>query len=115
MCSLIEGYPLILFFKDAKLGKKCTLLDLSRRPSVVTPEAQGAAATSSETTEEDSSGLPKPLTDQQRSNEKRDEEKKEDLDEKEKAKEELPAEESPTKMEVDSTDSPSDEVQSMTD
>lgn len=100
----------ILFFKDAKLGKKCTLLDLSRRPSVVTPEAQGAAATSSEATEEDSSGLPKPLTDQQTSNEKRDEEKKEDLDEKEKAKEELP-----TKMEVDSTDSPSDEVQSMTD
>lgn len=83
---------------------------MSRRPSVVTPEAQGAAATSSEATEEDSSGLPKPLTDQQTSNEKRDEEKKEDLDEKEKAKEELP-----TKMEVDSTDSPSDEVQSMTD
>lgn len=82
---------------------------MSRRPSVVTPEAQGAAATSSEATEEDSSGLPKPLTDQQTSNEKRDEEKKEDLDEKEKAKEELP-----TKMEVDSTDSPSDEVQSMT-
>lgn len=83
---------------------------MSRRPSVVTPEAQGAAATSSEATEEDSSGLPKPLTDQQTSNEKRDEEKKEDLDENEKAKEELP-----TKMEVDSTDSPSDEVQSMTD
>lgn len=83
---------------------------MSRRPSVVTPEAQGAAATNSEATEEDSSGLPKPLTDQQTSNEKRDEEKKEDLDEKEKAKEELP-----TKMEVDSTDSPSDEVQSMTD
>lgn len=83
---------------------------MSRRPSVVTPEAQGAAATSSEATEEDSSGLPKPLTDQQTSNEKRDEEKKEDLDEKEKAKEDLP-----TKMEVDSTDSPSDEVQSMTD
>lgn len=83
---------------------------MSRRPSVVTPEAQGAVATSSKATEEDSSGLPKPLTDQQTSNEKRDEEKKEDLDEKEKAKEELP-----TKMEVDSTDSPSDEVQSMTD
>ncbi|XP_008294764.1 nucleosome-remodeling factor subunit BPTF isoform X5 [Stegastes partitus] len=97
--------------EDAKLGKKCTLLDLSRRPSVVAPEAQGEAALSSEAKDQDSSSLSKPdhLTSAEglESNERMEEEKKEEVDEKE--KEESSAVESPAKMEVDPTDSPSDE------
>uniref|UniRef100_A0A7N8WTB1 Bromodomain PHD finger transcription factor n=1 Tax=Mastacembelus armatus TaxID=205130 RepID=A0A7N8WTB1_9TELE len=49
--------------EDAKLGKKCTLLDLSRRPSVATPEAQGSAALSSETKDQDSSSPSEPTAD----------------------------------------------------
>ncbi|XP_059196627.1 nucleosome-remodeling factor subunit BPTF-like [Centropristis striata] len=102
--------------EDAKLGKKCTLLDLSRRPSVAAPEGQGAAVLSSEAKHQDSSGLSKPAEDHQRSvedldsNERMEEEKKEGVEEKEKS-EELSAGESPTKMEVDAADSRSDEEQ----
>lgn len=104
--------------KDAKLGKKCTLLDLSRRPSVAEPEAQGAAVLSSEAKDQDSSSLSKPATDHlmsaedRESSERIEEETKAGEDEKEKS--ELSPDESPTKMEVDPADSRSDEEQSMT-
>lgn len=110
---------LILFSKDAKLGKKCTLLDLSRRPSIAAPEAQGAAALSSEAKDEGLSSLSKPATDHLLSvenfeiNERMEEEKKERVEEKEEA-EELSLDESPAKM-VDPTESQSDEEQSMTE
>lgn len=109
MCSL----------KDAKLGKKCTLLDLSRRASVAEPEAQGAAVLSCATQRQESSSTPKPPTDHLtsvedlESNERLEEELKSEADKKEKT-EELSANESPAKMEVDPTDSRSDEEQSMT-
>ncbi|XP_034743278.1 nucleosome-remodeling factor subunit BPTF-like isoform X4 [Etheostoma cragini] len=102
--------------EDAKLGKKCTLLDLSRRPSVFAPEAQGAAVLHSEEKDQDSSGLSKLATDPPmsvedlESNERIEEEKKEESDENEKS-EELSADESPAKMEVDPTYSRSDEEQ----
>lgn len=105
------------FPKDAKLGKKCTLLDLSRRPSVAEPEAQGAAVLSCETKGQDSLSTSKTPTDHLmsvedlESNERMEEE---GADKKEKS-EELSAEESPAKMEVDPTDSLSDEEQSMTE
>lgn len=108
-----------MFSKDATLGKKCTLLDLSRRPSVAEPEAQGAAVMS-EAKDQDSPSLSKPATDHMmpvddlESNERMEEEKKEGLDEKEKS-EELSLDESPAKMELDPTDSRSDEEQSMTE
>lgn len=110
----------LCFPKDAKLGKKCTLLDLSRQPSVAEPEAQGAAVLSSEAKDRDSSSLSKSVTDHLmsvedlESNERMEEEKKEGADEKEKS-EELSADESPVKMEVDPTDLQSDEEQSMTE
>ncbi|XP_074486723.1 nucleosome-remodeling factor subunit BPTF-like isoform X2 [Sebastes fasciatus] len=102
--------------EDAKLGKKCTLLDLSRRPSIAAPEAQGAAVLSCEEKDKDSSILSKPAADHpmsvddSKSNERMEEEKKEVEDEKEKS-EKLSADESPVKMEVDPTDSRSDEEQ----
>ncbi len=105
------------FPKDAKLGKKCTLLDLSRLPSVAEPEAQGAAVFSSEAKDRDSSSLSKSVTDlveDLESSERMQEEKKEGVDEKEKS-EELSADESPAKMEVEPTDLGSDEEQSMTE
>lgn len=107
----------LFFSKDAKLGKKCTLLDLSRRPSVAAPEAQGAAVSSGEEKDQDSSSLSKPATDhpmtnELESNERMEEEKKQGAEEKEKS-EELPADETPTKMEVDPPDSRPEE-QSMT-
>uniref|UniRef100_A0A8C3B3M6 Bromodomain PHD finger transcription factor n=1 Tax=Cyclopterus lumpus TaxID=8103 RepID=A0A8C3B3M6_CYCLU len=46
--------------EDAKLGKKCTLLDLSRHASVAALEAQGAAVLSSEAKDQDPSSLSKP-------------------------------------------------------
>lgn len=104
--------------KDVKLGKKCTLLDLSRRPSVAEPEAQGAAVLSCATKCQDSSCTPKPPTDHLtsvedlESNERLEEELKSEADKKEKT-EELLANESPAKMEADPTDSPLDEEQSM--
>ncbi|XP_022061131.2 nucleosome-remodeling factor subunit BPTF isoform X4 [Acanthochromis polyacanthus] len=100
--------------EDAKLGKKCNLLDLSRRPSTVTPEAQEAAALSTEAKDQDSSSLSKPdhlmLGEDLESNNRMEEENKEEVDEKEK-KEESSAGELLAKMEVDPTDSPSDEEQ----
>ncbi|XP_062243495.1 nucleosome-remodeling factor subunit BPTF-like isoform X5 [Platichthys flesus] len=99
--------------EDAKLGKKCTLLDLSRRPSVATPEAQGAAVLISEAKDQGSCSLSKPATDPLlsaeylESNEKMEEEIKEEMDVKEKKTEEMSVEESPAKMEVDPTESPS--------
>ena len=102
-----------MFSKDAKLGKKCTLLDLSRRPSVAAPEAQGAAVSSSEEKYQDPSSLTDhPMTNELESNERMEEEKKQGAEEKEKS-EELSADETPTKMEVDPPDSRPEE-QSMT-
>lgn len=109
-----------MFPKDAKLGKKCTLLDLSRRPSIAEPEAQGGAAISSEAKDQDSSSLSKPETDHLmsvedlESNEKMEEETKEGADKKEKS-EELSPDASPVKMEMDPTDARPDEEQSMTE
>ncbi|XP_047189812.1 nucleosome-remodeling factor subunit BPTF-like isoform X1 [Scophthalmus maximus] len=103
--------------EDAKLGKKCSLLDLSRRPSVATPEAQGAAASVCEAKDQGLCSLSKPATDHLRSaeefvsNERMKEETKEEVDIKEKM-EESPVDESPAKMEVDPTESRSDEEQS---
>uniref|UniRef100_A0AAQ5XRQ1 Bromodomain PHD finger transcription factor n=1 Tax=Amphiprion ocellaris TaxID=80972 RepID=A0AAQ5XRQ1_AMPOC len=101
--------------EDAKLGKKCNLMDLSRRPSIVVPEAQEAAALSTEAKDQDSSSLSKPdhlmLGEDLESNERLEEEKKEEVDEKEKKKEESSAGESLAKMELEPTDSPSDEEQ----
>ena len=98
--------------KDAKLGKKCTLLDLSRRHSVVTPETGDAAASSSVAEDPDSACLSKSLAANVES-ERTEEEKKEELDEKENKKENLLADASPAKMETDPPESPSKE-QSMT-
>lgn len=104
------GEKNLLFFIDAKLDKKCTLLDLSRRPSVASLEAQGM---SSETKSQDSPSLPKPTTDHGMSdfcsNEKMEVEKKEEEKE---ITEKLSTEESAAKMEVDPTDSQSEEGQS---
>ncbi|KAK1886043.1 Nucleosome-remodeling factor subunit BPTF [Dissostichus eleginoides] len=49
--------------EDAKLGKKCTLLDLSRRPSVAAPEAQGAAVSSSSSIQEEKTAVKEEPTD----------------------------------------------------
>lgn len=90
---------------------------MSRRPSVAEPEAQGAAVLSCVTKGQDSLSTPKTPTDHLtsvedlESNERMEEE---GADKKEKS-EELSAEESPAKMEVDPTDSLSDEEQSMTE
>lgn len=109
-----------MFSKDAKLGKKCTLLDLSRHASVAAPEAPGPAVLSSEAKDQDSSSLSKPAPDPDpsmsvedvESNERIEEEKKDGVDKK--ATSELSSEESPVVMEVDPTDSRSEE-QSMTE
>lgn len=93
---------------------------MSRRPSVAAPEAQGAAALSSEAKDQGLCSPSKSATDHLlsdegfASNEKMEEEKTEEADEKEKTKE-LSVDESPAKMEVDPTESPSDEEQSMTE
>lgn len=112
--------PLILFSKDAKLGKKCTLLDLSRRPSIAAPDAQGNIVSSSETNSQDSSSLSKSTTNDLTSvedlgsNERMEKETmKEEIDE-EKTHELSPGE-SAAKMEVDPKESQSDEEQSMTE
>lgn len=95
-------------------------MDLSRRPSVATPEAQGAAASVCEAKDQGLCSLSKPATDHLRSaeefvsNERMKEETKEEVDIKEKM-EESPVDESPAKMEVDPTESRSDEEQSMTE
>lgn len=95
------------FTKDAKLGKKCTLLDLSRRPSAAETDAQEATVLSGVT--KDSSSPPQSVEDLEPC-----ERMEEEGAEKKETPEELSAEESPTKMDVDPPDSPSDEEQSMT-
>lgn len=109
-----------VFFLDAKLGKKCTLLDLSQRSIVAEPETQVDALLSSVTKGQDSCSTPKTPTDHAASGEDLEtskgtekEETKEEADKKGKS-EELSAEESLEKMEVDCRDSPSNEEQSMT-
>ncbi len=110
----------ILFSEDAKLGKKCTLLDLSRRPNVAEQEAQGAAVLNSEAKHPIPSSLSKPATDHLdsvedlESNEGIKEDLEEGVDDKEKS-EESSVGEALAKMEVDPTDSRSDEEQSMTE
>lgn len=93
------------FTEDAKLGKKCTLLDLSRRPSATETDAQEAAVLSGVT--KGSSSPPQSAEDSESC-----ERMEEEGAEKKETPEELPAEESPTKMDVDPPDSPSDEEQS---
>lgn len=91
---------------------------MSRRPSTAAPEAQGVVASSSDTNSQDSTNLPKPTTDHLVSVEDLDSnerlEKKEETEDKENTLE-LSTDESATKMEVDPTESRSDEEQSMTE
>lgn len=107
----------MLFLIDAKLGKKCTLLDLSCRPSVPESESQGVAVLSCTTKGQDPASTPKSLLDCLPSEdldscERMEEEMKKGEAEKEKS-EELPAEHSPAKMELDPTDPVSDEYKRM--
>lgn len=102
---------------DAKLGKKCTLLDLSRRPSVPESESQGVAVLSCITKGQDPASSPKSPLDRLASAdlescERVEEEIKKGEAEKEKL-EELPAEDLPAKMELDPTDPVSDENKRM--
>lgn len=105
------------FFIDAKLGKKCTLLDLSHRPSVPQAESQGVAVLSCITKGQDPSSPPKspldhlPSADSE-SCEMVEEEMKKGEAEKGKS-EESPAEDSPVKMDLDPPDSVSSENKSM--
>ncbi|KAG7485284.1 nucleosome-remodeling factor subunit BPTF isoform X1 [Solea senegalensis] len=99
--------------EDAKLGKKCTLLDLSRRPSVAAPEAQEPAALTSEAKDQGLCSLSSPATERLmsvESDEGMEVEKKEELSVKEKL-EELPVDESPVKTEMDPSESRGDETQ----
>lgn len=100
--------------KDAKLGKKCTLLDLSRHLGVAASGAQQAAVSSGEAKDQDiSKSAPDPPMTVEESKEEMEEEKKHGVDEKEKS-EELSADGSPAEMEVDPTDAPIEEMQSTT-
>lgn len=103
------------FSKDAKLGKKCTLLDLSRRPSVAAPDAQVSSDTViNESKDQESSILSESAADRLTSVEdleSGDSKAEEKKDGKEKS-EDLLAEESPEKMGVDPAEPPSEEEQS---
>lgn len=115
--NLISLRVVLLSLIDAKLGKKCTLLDLSRRPSVPESESQGVAVLSCITKGQNPASSPKSPLDcltsaDLESCETVEEEMKEWEAEKEKS-EELPAEDSPTKMELDPTDPVSDENKRM--
>lgn len=108
---------MLLFLIDAKLGKKCTLLDLSRRPSVPESESQGVAVLSCITKDQDPASTPKSPLDRLTSAdlescERVEEERRKGEVEKEKSAE-LPAEDSPAKMELEPTDPVSDENKSM--
>lgn len=107
----------MLYLIDAKLGKKCTLLDLSRRPSVPESESQGVAVLSCMTKGQDPAGTPRSPPDRLTSGELESCEGAEEgtkTGEADKEKpEELPAEESPAKMEVDPTEPESDENKRM--
>uniref|UniRef100_A0AAQ4NPJ3 Bromodomain PHD finger transcription factor n=1 Tax=Gasterosteus aculeatus aculeatus TaxID=481459 RepID=A0AAQ4NPJ3_GASAC len=97
--------------EDAKLGKKCTLLDLSRHLGVAASGAQQAAVSSGEAKDQDlSKSAPDPPMTVEESKEEMEEEKKHGVDEKEKS-EELSADGSPAEMEVDPTDAPIEEMQ----
>lgn len=108
---------------DAKLGKKCTLLDLSQHHTVAEPETQVAALLSSVTNnQEPRSNLPSPSpspADQATSGGTLQTERTEEERAKEEAyegkSEDLPAAASQEKMEVDPKDSPSHEKQSMSE
>ncbi|XP_061578241.1 nucleosome-remodeling factor subunit BPTF-like isoform X2 [Cololabis saira] len=95
--------------EDAKLGKKCTLLDLSQRHSPVAPEAAVAAASSSEAKDQGSTCPPEPPAENMQTDEKPEEEKKEGQEGRDNKKEILPADISPAKIEGDPTDSTSKE------
>lgn len=100
------------------MGKKCTLLDLSRQPSVVEAEVQGVAVLSCTTRGQDSPSTPKPPTDPVTSAEDFEsyERKEEEVEKRVNTKEpleELSADESLAKMEVDPSDSLSGEEQIM--
>ncbi|KAM8880253.1 nucleosome-remodeling factor subunit BPTF-like isoform 8-T9 [Spinachia spinachia] len=103
--------------EDAKLGKKCTLLDLSRHHSVAASGAQQAAVSSPGAKDQDFCSLSKSATGPpmsvEASNGKMEETKKEGVAEM-KRSEELSADGSPAEMEVDPTDSQTEEMQSTT-
>lgn len=107
----------MLFLIDAKLGKKCTLLDLSRRPSVPESESQGVAVLSCITKGQDPASTPKSplerLTSADLESCERVEEGMEAGEAEKEKSEELPAEDAPAKMEVDPTDPVADENQRM--
>lgn len=104
-------------FVDAKLGKKCNLLDLSQHPTVAEPETQVAALLSSVTSnQEPRSNPPSPSTQTTSggnlaTERMKEEPAKEEADEGK--SEELSAEASLEKMEVEPKGSPSNEKQSM--
>lgn len=107
----------MLYLIDAKLGKKCTLLDLSRRPSVPESESQGVAVLSCITKGQDPASTPRSPPDRLTSVDLESCERVEEgmkMGEAEKEKsEELPAEDSPAKMELDPTVPESDENKRM--
>ncbi|XP_029950478.1 nucleosome-remodeling factor subunit BPTF isoform X3 [Salarias fasciatus] len=87
--------------EDAKLGKKCTLLDLSRGSSATPSEAREASDFTNEAKEQESSNISKVLKNLG-SAEKIEGNQRKEMEEKETA-----ADESPAKMEVDRAESPS--------
>lgn len=105
----------LLLLIDAKLGKKCTLLDLSRRASVPESESQGVAVLTCITKNQDPDGTPKldRLTSADLETCQRvEEEMKTGEAEKEKS-EELPEGDSAEKMDLEPTDPVSDENKGM--
>lgn len=106
---------MLLFLIDAKLGKKCTLLDLSRRPSVPESESQGVAVLSCIAKGQDPASTPEPPLDRLTSADSESCERMEEEMNKEEAEKEKPepAEDSPAKMELDPTDPESDENKGM--
>uniref|UniRef100_A0A672II38 Bromodomain PHD finger transcription factor n=1 Tax=Salarias fasciatus TaxID=181472 RepID=A0A672II38_SALFA len=94
----LEVFALVLFYKDAKLGKKCTLLDLSRGSSATPSEAREASDFTNEAKEQESSNISKVLKNLG-SAEKIEGNQRKEMEEKETA-----ADESPAKMEVDRED-----------
>lgn len=93
------------FSTDAKLNKKCTLLDISQRPIEAAPDTQGTAALIGEANNPDPHSSPRATPEHLRS--ECDEEMKEEKQEEEvsKEKEEESFEQSPTRMEMDQTES----------
>ncbi|XP_051939439.1 nucleosome-remodeling factor subunit BPTF-like isoform X1 [Hippocampus zosterae] len=97
--------------EDAKLGLKCTLLDLSQRPSLHASEVQRVSGLISDTADNDASTpSSKPAQDNLASSENIEEEKSEAACEME-TSEELPFENSELKTELDSTTIKSEDEQ----